>query len=110
MAGIVEEVASLMLDTVTIAPFSAYDAYGKPTHGAPVSRSARVVRGHKRVVAQSGDEVLSYARAFVKTDGLAISTLDKVTLPDGTTPKILTVEEWPDDEGVRASTIYFGGL
>jgi hypothetical protein len=59
-----------------------------------------VVRRPTLVRTDDGREVVSNATIYVAGDQ-SITAEDQVTLPDGTTPPILTVYSYPDDEGIH---------
>jgi hypothetical protein len=93
------EFLDLMTDTVTVNTFSTWDAYGKPSHStASSSYSARVVKIHKLVRTPDGTEKLATTLAWIASTGF-ISPNDKITLPDGTSPVILTADAYPDEDG-----------
>ena len=101
--------ADLFTELVSVEPWESQDEFGEPSYGASVSYPARIVHAMKLVRNDEGREVVSNARAFVNTGTTAISPKARVTLPDGTQPKILTVERFPDEAGEIATTIYFAG-
>lgn len=97
-----------MTQVVTVAQPGVRNLQGEATYGPATSYSARVVYKNQMVRALTGDEVVSRSHAYVY--GLTEATPDSlVTLPDGTTPVILAVEEYPDEDGPHHHVIYFGG-
>ncbi len=108
----ISDFADMMSSTVTIAPVSSHDRYGKPTYGAAVSYKARISY-KQRWIRRSGErEVLS--RGEVWTNGTdAVDAQDKLTLPAGSpgslTPPILDVQQPTDEAGlIHHTKIIFG--
>jgi hypothetical protein len=102
------EFAELMVDTVLVAKLSARSAYGDRTYGADVSYEARVVVQNKMVRTQQGDEVVSRSHAYIfGAPGITVD--DRVTLADGSQPVLLSVEQFPDENGAHHEVLYFGG-
>jgi len=98
--------SNLMAQTVTIAPFSGTSAYGATTYGAAVSYGARVIYKSKLIRTPDGAEKVARGQVWLATVN-AISVQDQITLPDGTTPVILTVEQIPDENGPHHTKVYF---
>lgn len=91
--------------TVTIAPFSSYDNYGSPTHGADATYNGRYMQMNELVRTTDGEEVISTGQLYVDND-YSPNQLDKVTLADGSTPKILQIQESKD----RDNTTFYWKL
>lgn len=94
-------------------PLTGRDAYGKPTYGASTSYPVHMVYKQQRVAAFSrtfkgeGADMVSSAQAIIL--GLpSIKYDDKLTLPDGTTPVILSVERHVDEVGDAYVKVLFG--
>jgi len=81
--------------TVTIAPFSSYDNYGSPTHGSDATYNGRYMQYNEMVRTVDGEEKISTGQLYVDND-YTPNVLDKVTLADGSTPKILQIQESKD--------------
>lgn len=82
-------------------PWTGTDGYNKPTYGYVKKRKALVERKQRMVRTPTGEEVLSTCTVTilgtVKANGATgrqepIDTRDRLTLPDDTTAKILSVE------------------
>lgn len=99
--------AALLADTLTVAPRTGQDGYGVPTYGTVVSMKARVVYRNRLVRDSEGREAASRITAWVDAGTTVITSTDEVTLPDGTTPPILSVERVPDEEGMYYTRINF---
>lgn len=81
------------------------DAYGKALYGAPVQWPARVIGDVKMVRTVAGNEQVSDTTVIVP-GALAITVNDRLSLPDGTRPAILSISSVPDDSGTLIQTIY----
>lgn len=97
----------LMPDTLYHTEFTGRSDYGKPTYGSAVSYRCRVVYKTKNVRDKQGNIVV--ARGTVWIAGTpTISPEDQITLPDGTTPPILSADLFTDDTGNHHVRCYFG--
>jgi len=84
--------------TVTIEPFIGVNAYAEPQYGLPATYPAFVQRKTKLVRDRTGREVVSTAQMYL--DGtVSVGVQDRITLPDGSQPVILSVEVLPDETG-----------
>lgn len=106
MTAFIDALKPLMPDTVTWAALTGRDQYAKPTYGSGTTFTARVVRQHKLVRDAAGDQIVSTAHAWL-AGSPAISPQDKVTLSDGTSPPIITIERFPDESGPSHTKVYF---
>lgn len=87
---------ALCPNTVTIAPWSSADSYGKPTYGTAVTHTCLLVKMPRMVRTVTGQERVSTAQVYL-TSAPGTSVKDRVTLPDGTTPVIMHVDTYPSD-------------
>lgn len=107
MAINLNDFTHMMPHTVTHSPVLSRDAYGKITYGSATSYTARVVYKNKQVRSSTGELVM--AEGIVWLAGVvSVSGDDKITLPDGSTPQIISVERYADDGGDRFTKLYFG--
>jgi hypothetical protein len=83
--------------TVTIAQFTSFDKYGEPSFGSGVSTACYIEMSPKLIRDSKGQQVVSSARAYIVGD-VTVTPLDKVTLPDGTSPPILKVDHFYNDK------------
>ena len=91
--------ASLMRDSVTLAPYASQAAYGEPSYGTPQTLRVRVVLRAARVVNHVGEERMS--RCVIYVDGtVALDIRDRLTLADGTTSPILCIDSHRDHHGL----------
>jgi hypothetical protein len=102
---------SLLIDTVTIAPWASQDAAGQATYGSPVNYAALVEYATAKVDTigtldgRGGSAVLF--RATVHLNGRpAIGLRDKLTLPSGETPKIIAVLSYSDQSGGYTTEVH----
>lgn len=101
---------TMMDSTIKISTRSGHDQYGAATFGATTySHRARIVeeRGYVR---GAGDETIEFKSVLWarSTGSTRIVATDRVTLPDGTTPPIVSVERYPDESGPNHVKIYLG--
>ena len=99
---------ALMSDTVTVSSFSALstDGYGVASYSTGTSYPARVVRTNELVRDFNGVEVVSNVTAWINTTG-GIATDAKITLPDGSSPPILSIDTFPDEDGLHHTRVRF---
>lgn len=97
--------AALAPHTVTITPFLDDNSYGEPTYGDAVSYSCLIEKKPKMVRNAQGEEVVSSATVYL-TSAPTLSTKDLVTLPDSTTPEILSIGTYPNKDGDYFSVLY----
>ena len=92
----------LMSDTVTVSSFSALstDGYGVRSYSAGTSYPARVVRTNELVRNFEGIETVSNVTAWVNSTG-TLSPEDRFTLPDATSPPLLALDGFPDEDGIH---------
>ena len=88
----------LMTQTCTIEPFGAYNEYAEPSFGTAVSYTCRTVHKTNLIRTDAGKEITSIAQTWI-FGAPGISPKDRITLPDGTTPQILRVDRFPDENG-----------
>jgi hypothetical protein len=102
---------TLLVDTVTVAPWASQDAAGQATYGTAVSYAALVEYATAKVDTvgtldgRGGTSVLFHA--VVHLDGRpAIGLKDKLTLPSGETPKIVNVRSYSDQSGGYTTEVH----
>lgn len=70
---------------------------------------ARVKKVNKRIRRPGGEEVLVSSEAMIHCPSYVITERDKIELPDGTTPAIISVESEPDMRGrTHSYKVLFG--
>ena len=96
------ELDEVLNQSVTIEPFASQDVNGDFTYGTGVVYKAMVQRRIKIVRTMQGVEAVSTASILM--DGTVSAALnpfgrDRITLPDGTQPLIMAIEDGQDDQG-----------
>lgn len=103
----ISDFADMFPQTIVHSEFGGRDAYGKRSFGSPTSYSARVINRNKLVKASDGSEKMSTSQVWIQ--GLpTVTPEDQIELPDGTTPIILAVEEYPDQDGDHHVKVFMG--
>ncbi len=98
----------LLPHTLTRNSFVSSDGYGKPSYSTGVSSySARVVYKPKLIRTLEGTEQVARGYVIVGTTE-TLNPKDKYTLPDTTTPPVLSINTIPDESGTHHNVIYFG--
>lgn len=92
--------------TVTIAPWRSRDAYGKPSYGPNATYPARVETDIKTVRTPDGQERTSNTTILI-AGGPSVSLKDRLTLPDGSTPPIVSLATQPGPDGAALYTLLF---
>lgn len=100
-----DDFVDLMNDTVTVEPWTGQDAYAKPSFGAAVQYKGRVVSRIRMVRAFDGQEKVSSRTVWLAGD-LKVDPRDRLTLPDGTQPPILSVNAFPDETGPHHRMVF----
>lgn len=100
--------SDLMIDSITIANSSSLDAYGKHSYATPTTVShCRVQTGAHKVTDQDGQEIVATGKVYVA--GVPTVTPEsKITLPDGSTPRVLIVDRFADERGSHHTCIHYG--
>ena len=100
----------MMPHTVTVEPHSGRDQYDAPSYGtAQTIANSRVVYRRRWIRRADGTEVMS--RGVVWLGAIPSPVIDpevRITLPDGSTPPVLDVEELPDEDGAHHIKVTFG--
>ena len=92
---------TVMTQTLTVNRLSGVstDGYGRPAYStAALSRYCRVTEKQHLVRSFEGEQEVATTVAWVRSTS-TFSPSDKITLPDGTTPRLLAVEEYRDQAG-----------
>jgi len=99
------EFDEFMTDEIVRYPYTGRDKNAKAQVGSPINVMGRVVYKTELVRTNAGGgatnavrEVVAKARVYFSgVPGWGMS--DRITLPDGTTPVILNIETYPDEDG-----------
>lgn len=104
----------LFATTITIEQVSSLNDFNVRTYAAAVTYPARVVNKLSRVVDFEGRETAAMAVVWIApettNDTLPtdVTPDDRLTLPDGTTPPILGVNTFDDEDGAHHMKIFLG--
>ncbi len=104
----ISEFTDLLHQTITIEPWTGRDGYGNPSYGAGVSYSARIVGKSQLIRDTQGQEVVSQYTVYLLSNA-TVDARSRVTLPAGyapTTPPVLAVGRYPDENGIHHTTIF----
>lgn len=96
--------AGLLNQSISLESFASINGYGDCSYNTAATYPARVERRVKVVRSLKGETVVSTACVFL--DGsVSLDKLgrDRITLPDGTKPVILAIEDGVDGAG---NTVY----
>lgn len=104
-----KDFAEMMLQTIILSPQSAVDKYGKQTFGTGVSYKCRLMTSQRITRDAQGREIIEAGRAIIY--GVLAATPsphDRIQLPDGSTPKVVSVSKVQDEDGDHHSVIGYG--
>ena len=106
---IVDDLADLFTDTVTVEPVVGADGFGDTTYGPGVTRAARVSGKIMTVRDQGGQETVSTVQVTL-AGAFGVTVKDRFTLPARfvpTQPLPIAVKEASDENGPHHETVYF---
>lgn len=103
------ELDGLMPHTITVAGLASFstDGYATEVYGSASTYTARVAGKQTLVKSFRGIDELAKTVAWVKTTS-TFAPSDQFTLPDGSTPELLAVEAYPDEDGHHHVKLMFG--
>lgn len=94
----------LLKDQVTLARAISRDEYNKQSYAPdPVIIACRLEQKRRLVINKESLPVYSTTALYFDGDP-GISHDDQVTLPDGTTPSILSIHVYQDERGIAYGT------
>ena len=102
----------MMPHTLTITEFVSRDKYNAPSYGSPITYTGRVVYEDKLTRNMNpksptfDEEVIASGAVWLQTTTL-IDYNDKLELPNGDTPDIVSVQVVPDDDGTHHIKLLF---
>ena len=100
----------LFPQTVTHASWTGMstDGYASPTYSTSASTFQALVIGEQRLVRTfDGIEELAVTTVYLASTS-TFSALDRFTLPDTSTPELLSLETFSDEDGVAFTVLAFG--
>lgn len=102
------EFAEMMPHTVTVYGSATLDKYGKQSYaGSGTSYQCRLIWDERMTRDTQGREIVEAGRAIVF--GVAtVDVDDKIELPDGSTPLVVTVSNLKDEVGDHHTVVGFG--
>lgn len=107
-----KEYLQLMPDTVTVADVATRDEYGKRTYATATSHRARISLKDERVVNLLGVEVLANIKIVLAPDAAgnlpSIDAESRLTLPDGSTPEVVSFGIASDEDGPHHAVVWVG--
>lgn len=102
------QLRQLMTQTITVYPRTGHNNYGKPVYGSTgVSYPCRIAAKPRWVRDARGEVVEVTSTIWVGSTG-TIDASDRIELPDGSTPEVLRVMRFPDQNGHHHSQIELG--
>lgn len=99
-------------DEVIRTPYTGQDGYGQPSFGGPATHLCRVVHKPQLIRLAGGGETRGTIREVISTSQIFSKSIvgwglrDQLTLADGTSPKILQIVTFPDEDGPHHEVIY----
>jgi hypothetical protein len=81
-----------------IGASTSWDEYGNPIAGTTTTLTALVQYNTRAAIDREGKQKVSSCQILLSPDTM-ITIDDKITLPDGTTPIILSIEKTVDFDG-----------
>lgn len=110
----IDDFADMLNSTATWQKFLSRDRAGAPTYGAAIEFTARLVEKNRLVRAGNGDQIISTSHVWLGETSDTnldappdIDPADQITLANGDTPTILSVERPQDETGVAAYTVVY---
>lgn len=100
-----ERLGARLRQPVIVERWTGQDAYAKPSYAAPVTIMGQVSGVAQLVRSVNGQEVASNTTIILPGDA-AVTVKDRLTLPDGTHPTILSVNTAPDAAGNLTTQLY----
>ena len=97
-AADIADFLDLMPSTITVEPFTSRDSYGAAVYGTAVSYRAHVFYKNHFVRGTDGELIAARGIIWIATANV-ISVNDRITLPDGTKPDLLSVGAAQNESG-----------
>lgn len=97
-----------MPQSVVVNTISTIDAYGKPSFATSATTYAALIQQEQVLVrALDGTEKMAETTAIINATG-TINPEDQITLSEGDTRPILSIQTLSDNEGIHHTVIHFG--
>ncbi len=98
--------ADMFPSTISIQTVASTNAYGVDSYNTAVEYAGRVVYKNTSVINAAGEEVVARGAVWLQTTTV-INTTDKITLPDGSTPELISVDRPQDQDGNHHIKLFF---
>ena len=85
---------------------TSYDAYGTVATSSTYTRAAIVQYSIKMIRDKEGNERVSTAQVYLSST-FTVSPNDKITLPDGTNPPIMSIGKTVDKDGITCQQVIY---
>ena len=86
----------------------SFDNYGEPTFSTATTKiRARIVYKPTVVLDFLGEEVIANITAWVASTS-DLATTSQYTLPDDSTPPLVSISRYPDEDGLHHQVLHFG--
>ena len=94
-------VMAMLTQSITCEPYIKPDGRGKPSYGTSKALTCAILGMLKMVRNMEGEEVISRETLYFNADAdsLAITCHDRITLPDGRQPPIISVQPFYGEKG-----------
>jgi hypothetical protein len=99
-----DDFLEMMVDSVTWEPFAGNDANGNRTYGTSQTLQCRISPKHRQTQTDGGAIAVSKSTIYF-AGAPDISPKDRLTLPNGDQPPILTAGVIPDRDGAHHTEV-----
>lgn len=99
-------VTPFLNQTITIEKYSSTDAYGEVTYASGINYPSRVDFAPELVKSLTGEQIVSSASIMLEGTN-DITVRDRITLPDGSKPKIISISKTPDIGGTYVLVVVY---
>lgn len=99
------QLLTFMPHTVTIAPHSTLNNYAESNYGQTRTASAYVEPNASLGLGVQVDEQSPSTTAYIADTSITIN--DKITLPDGRTPEIISIQRHTEVAGLEHTVVNF---
>ena len=100
-----KQLSAFMPHTVTIAPYTAKNNYGEDTYTSTRTAPAYVEPSQNVVMGNQSSEEIGSKQVYISDT--TITLRDKITLPDGSTPKISSIAVHTEVLGLEHTVVTF---
>lgn len=97
---------SWLKQSITLSPKTGYGSSGLPTYGSTTTISCLIQQKNVNTLDKGGNDVVSSTQIITSGD-VTIDSEDRITLPDGKTPKIIRVESIVGFDGLPYTKVIY---